>query len=140
MDREALETYIVPMVIENLTPAKHAAIEEAMDEHIRGLSAPQHRRKLMIIDTNYHLKIIECAGNKVIYNTSRLIFEQIYLKYRPEYMRDSRLVVAAEEHRRLFEALKEKEGEKTRRLIKQHIKSGRDHIVGSLLEDRHIEF
>lgn len=138
--REALETYLVPTIIENLTPKKLKDIEEAMNEHIKGVSAPQYRRLLMIIDTNFHLKIIECAGNKVIYNTSKMIFEQIYLKYRPEYMRDSRLNEAAREHKMLFEALKAGDVKKTRRLISQHIKSGSQHIVGSLLEDRGLAF
>ena len=111
-----------------------------MKEHRKGLTAPQHRRLLMIIDTNFHLKIVECAGNKVIYNTLKMIFEQIYLKYRPEYMRESRLIEAAQEHKDLFEALKARDVKKTRRLIRQHIKTGSDHIAGSLLRDRNIEF
>ncbi|MBU2550860.1 MAG: GntR family transcriptional regulator [Proteobacteria bacterium] len=137
--REALETYLVPNIIENLNARRLKEIEAALKEHSKGLTMPQHRRLLMIIDTNFHLKIVECANNRVIYNTLKMIFEQIYLKYRPEYMRENRLVEAGQEHKLLFEALKEKDVKKTRRLIRQHIKSGSDHIAGSLLEDRSIE-
>ena len=138
--REALETYLVPAVIKNLTDKRINDIEMAMKEHIKGVSAPQYRRFLMIMDTNFHLRIIECAENKVVYNMSKLIFEQIYLKYRPEYMRETRLKKAEEEHRMLLKTLKERDVKKARTLIRQHIKNGRDHIVGSLLEDKSIEF
>jgi DNA-binding GntR family transcriptional regulator len=139
MAREALETYLIPIVIKNLTDEKLSAIEKAMKEHIEALSVPQYRRLLMVIDTNFHLKIIECAGNKVIHNTSKLIFEQIYLKYRPEYMKEARLKEAAEEHIMLLKALKERDVKKARRLIKLNIKNGREHIVGSLRQDRKLE-
>lgn len=137
--REALETFMVPFIIEKLTDKKINAIERAMKEHTKGVSVPQYRRILMIKDTNFHLKIIECSENKVIYNISKLIFEQIYLKYRPEYMREPRLKEAADEHEMILESLKERDVRKTRRLIKQHIKRGREHVVSSLLEDKVIQ-
>ena len=115
------------------------AVEKAMKEHVKAASVPQYRRLLMIKDTDFHLKLIECAGNKVIYTVSRWILEQIYLKYRPEYMREARLKEAAEEHRMLFKALKERNAEKTTRLLKQHIRNGSEHIVGSLWQDKNIE-
>jgi len=138
--REALETYVVPAVIENLTDKRISAIERAMKEHTRGVSVPQYRRILMIKDTNFHLKIIECAENKVVYNMCKLLLEQIYLKYRPEYMREPRLAKAAEEHETIMESLKKRDVRKTKRLVKQHIKRGREHVVSSLLEDKTIEF
>ena len=138
--REALETYVVPSVIENLTDKRISAIERAMKEHTRGVSVPQYRRILMIKDTNFHLKIIECAENKVIYNMCKLLLEQIYLKYRPEYMREPRLAKAAEEHETIMESLRKRDVRKTKRLVKQHIKRGREHVVSSLLEDKTIEF
>jgi len=138
--REALETYVVPAVIENLTDKRISAIERAMKEHTRGVSVPQYRRILMIKDTNFHLKIIECAENKVVFNMCKLLLEQIYLKYRPEYMREPRLARAAEEHETILESLKKRDVRKTKSLVKQHIKRGREHVVSSLLEDKTIEF
>jgi DNA-binding GntR family transcriptional regulator len=68
-----------------------------------------------------------------------MIFEQIYLKYRPGYMQEERIKEAAEEHTALLEALKERDVRKTRRLIKQHIKNGRAHVAGSLWKDRDVK-
>jgi DNA-binding GntR family transcriptional regulator len=138
MAREALEVFLVPTILEKMTPKKLESIEKAMKEHVKAVSFPQYRRLLLIIDTNFHLEMIKSAENKVIYNFCKLIFERIYLKYRPEYMREERLKEAAKEHRLLFESLKSGDLKKTERLIKDHIRSGREHIVNSLWEDRHI--
>lgn len=137
--REALETFLVPTIIEKLTEAKLDSIEKAMREHVKAVSFPQSRRSMLIIDTNYHLEIIKCAENKVIYDFCKVIFERVYLKYRPEYMQEKRLKDAAKEHRLLFEALKNRDVQKTRRLIKNHIRAGREHIVGSLWQDRNMK-
>ncbi len=134
--REAFETFLVPDIIKNLTEKRLATLEKAMKEHVKAASVPEYRRSLMIKDTNFHLQMIRFAENKVIYNLCKLIFEQIYLKYRPEYMRDERLKEAAEEHRNLLMALKDRDVKKARRLIKQHIRNGREHVVGSLWQGR----
>jgi DNA-binding GntR family transcriptional regulator len=138
--REALETYLVPSIVKNLTDKRLNAVEKAMKEHTKGLSMPQYGRILMIRDTNFHLKIIECSENKVVYNMCKLIFEQIYLKYRPEFMREPRLRRAADEHEMILACLRERDVRKTRRLIRQHIRNGSAHIVSSLLEDKNVEF
>ena len=139
MAREAFEIFLVPTIIKNSTDKKLNALEKAMKEHVIAASVPEYRRILMIKDTNFHLEMIKLAGNKVIYNLCKLIFEQIYLKYRPEYMREERIKEAAQEHRAILQALKERDVKKTKRLIKHHIKNGREHIVGSLWQDRSIE-
>jgi len=139
MAREAFEIYLIPSIVKNLTEGKLRVIQEAMEAHVNASSVPEYRRILMLKDTNFHLAIIKAGENKVIYNLCKFIFEQIYLKYRPEYMRNDRLRDAAKEHRMLLEALKEKDVKKIRRLTRQHIKNGKEHIVGSLLEDKSFE-
>jgi len=138
--REALELYVVPEVVKRLTDRKLEEIGKALNEHMKAASFPQSRRNLMLKDTNFHLAIIGCSGNKVITNLCRLLLEQIYLKYRPEYMREERLKEAAEEHRKLLEALKERDVGKAKRLLRLNIRKGRDHIVRSLLADRTLDF
>jgi len=137
--REALETFLVPTIIAKLTDEKLESIERAMKEHVKAVSAPVYRRALLIIDTNFHLAIIKCADNRVLYDMCKNIFERVYLKYRPEYMKEDRLKEAAREHRQLFEALRQRDGRKTKQLIRQHIRAGRKHVVESLWQDRKVE-
>lgn len=132
MAREALEVFLVPEVIKRLTEEKMAVLESALKEHVTAASAPEYRRLLLMKDLNFHLKVIECAGNKVIHHLCKLIFEQIYLKYRPEYLQEERILEAANEHRALLSALKARDVKKVRRLIREHIRNGGDHVVSSL--------
>jgi DNA-binding GntR family transcriptional regulator len=136
---EALEMFVLPEVIRNLSPKKLEGIEKAMGEFVRAASVPQYRRLLLIKDTNFHLKIVESAGNEVIYNLCKRVLEQIYLKYRPEYMREERIKEAEEEHRMLLNAMRDRDLKRAARLLKQHIHKGRDHIVGSLTQDKRLE-
>lgn len=136
---EALQGYVLHAVVERLTEKKILGIEKAMKEHVEAASTPEYRRILMLKDTNFHLRVVECAENKVIYNLCKLILEQIYLKYRPEYMRDERLREAAEEHRLILESLRQKDVAKARRLLRQHMRKGREHIVNSLMEEKSLE-
>jgi DNA-binding GntR family transcriptional regulator len=136
---EALVTFLVPDVIQNLSDHKLNGIEKAMKEHVKAASVPEYRRILMIKDTHFHLKIIACAGNKVMFNICQWILEQIYLKYRPESMREERIKEAAEEHRMLLKALKDRDVKKATRLLGQHIRNGREHVVGSLWQNKSLE-
>jgi DNA-binding GntR family transcriptional regulator len=140
MALEALQIYLVPMILANLDEKKLNAVEKAMKEHVQALSVPQYRRSLMIKDTNFHLEIIKCADNKVIYTICQQIFERIYLKYRPEYLREERIRDATEEHRMLLQALKEKDEKKTIRMLKKHTRNAIDYVVDTLTQDRTIDF
>jgi DNA-binding GntR family transcriptional regulator len=133
---EALQGFVLPAVVENLTEERLQALQRAMEEHVEAASAPEYRRILMLKDTHFHLRVVEYAENKVIYNLCKLILEQIYLKYRPEYMRDERLREAAEEHEAILETLRRRDVAKARRLLRQHMRKAREHIVGSLLEEK----
>ncbi|MBW1788044.1 MAG: GntR family transcriptional regulator [Deltaproteobacteria bacterium] len=136
---EALDAFLIPSVVRHMNRKRLDAIENAVKEYVEAASVPEYRRLLMIKDTNFHLKIIECAENKVIYNLCRNIYEQIYLKYRPEYMRDDRLKEAADEHDMILEALKNKDEKRAAKLLRQHIRNARDHIAGGLWRDENFE-
>jgi len=134
--REALEIHVIPEVIAKLSRKKTKEIADAMNEHIKGASLSQSKRLLMIKDLNFHLKIVECAENKVIHSTCRWIFEQIYLKYKSEIMLESRIKKASQEHGNILNALIDGDVERTRRLITDHIHKGRKHIVDSIFQDK----
>jgi DNA-binding GntR family transcriptional regulator len=129
--REALETYIIPVVIKNLTPEKLDDIRETFKKYEKA-----NRRVLILVDAQFHLKIAEYAHNEVIHQILKDIFEKIYLKYRPEYMGENREKEVLKEHHDILESLRKGDTEDTIRIIKQHIRLGRDHVVGSLLGDR----
>lgn len=138
--REALEVYMVPILIKKLNQKKLNTLRKVMKEHLKVMAEPHYRRSLLFIDVNFHLKMVEFTDNKVMYNLCKTVLEQIYLKYRPEYVRDLRISEATEEHKRLFGALKEKDIQKSQRLLKQHIRNGKKNLLESLRLSVSLEF
>ena len=127
--RIALETYSIPLVIENWNKEKAKELKRAYEEHLVS-TRPENRRILLLMrDAQFHLKLVECAGNRVIYNLLNDVFEHINLRYRPEYLLEKRTIEAAKEHLDITDALEKAEENKVIRLVKEHIKNGRDHIL-----------
>jgi DNA-binding GntR family transcriptional regulator len=133
--REALEIYIVPMVIQNLDPKKLDEIQKAFGAH-REAYGNRYNRGLILLDAKFHLQIAEYAHNEVIYKILKDIFEQLYLKYPPQYLSDERAKAVVVEHRRILNALRKGDVQETVDVIKGHIKAGMGHVIGSLKPDR----
>ena len=134
--REVLEPSVIPDVVRNLTEESLDEIEAAMQGIIEAASVPDYRRHLMRRDTNFHLTIVKTSGNRVIYDICQRIFEQMYLKYRPEYLEDERLKEAGEEHRMVIEALRQRDTGKAKAYLRRNIRTGRKYIVGRLRAER----
>ena len=132
--REALETYIIPEVIENMNSEKLNAIKSAYKEHVIEKS-PYHRRLVLMRDLGFHLKIVEIAGNSVIYDVVKGIFERIYLGYRPEYLVDQRIKSVVKEHRAILDAIEKRDIEAAIDSTKKHIKNGMDYVLESIYRE-----
>ena len=127
--REALEVSVIPEVIKNINSKKLGEIRLIFEKRKK---VRRPRRELILEDTLFHLSIVECANNNVIYNLLRYIFEQVYLKYRPEYLSDDRVKVCIREHRVLLNSLAKGNIEKTIILVREHIRSGMEYIIESI--------
>ena len=127
--REALEVSVIPDVIKNINSKKLKEIRLFFEKR---KNVKQPRRELILDDTLFHLSIVECANNNVIYNLLKYIFEQVYLKYRPEYLSDARLKVCLGEHKVLLDTLAKGNVEETIVLVREHIRSGMEYIIGSI--------
>ena len=126
--REALEVSVIPDVIQNLDFRKLDEITETFRK--RNVIRP--RRELILEDTLFHLTIVKCANNDVIYQLLKYIFEQVYLTYRPEYLSDDRIKVLIKEHRTLLNSLRKGNVEETIVLVREHIRSGMEYIIRSI--------
>ncbi len=129
--REALETYLVPFVIENLKPNDHRELHSALRAFREppGASQPGYQRFYMIKDAEFHLRIVEYAQNRTIYKLLKEVFENIYLRYRPEYLSEERVERAASEHRAILSALGKGDVEETTNLLRKHIENGMNHVI-----------
>ena len=137
--REALETYIVPIVIEKLKLNKVDNLIKVFKES-KDVIVQKNGRALMIEDAEFHLKIAEYAENRIIYNFLKEIFEHIYLRYRPEYLTGERVKEAIREHREILISLEKDDPERSIYLFKKHIKNNLFHIIEHLKRNKEIVF
>ncbi|MCD6152356.1 MAG: GntR family transcriptional regulator, partial [Syntrophobacterales bacterium] len=131
--REALEVSVVPAVIQNFNSGKMDEIRQIFRKR---RDAKRPRREVLLEDTLFHLTIVRCANNDVIYNLLEYVFEQVYLKYRPEYLTDDRIKVLIKEHRALLDSLMKGNIEETMILVREHIRSGMEYIIQSIQLDK----
>lgn len=129
--REALEIYIVPMVIQNLDSKKLDEIQKAFSAHLEAYG-DRFNRGLILLDSKFHLQIAEHSHNQVIYRVLKDVFEQLYLKYPPQNLSDERAKAVVVEHREILNALRKRDVQATVDVIKLHIKAGMAHVINSL--------
>jgi len=98
----SLEVFIIPAVIQNIDSKKLDEIRQFFKKR-RDVRRP--RREVILEDTMFHFAIVRYADNDVIYNLLEHVFEQVYLKYRPEYLTDDRIRVLVKEHRAILNSL-----------------------------------
>ena len=137
--REALETYAIPLIIENLTKEKLESMRRAFTEHSPAVT-PESRGMLLLKDVQFHLRLVEYSGNQVIYNLLNDVFEQIYLRYRPEYLGKGRIRESDLEHRAILKSLDRGDAAEAIRLVKDHIWKGMDGIIRNIPNERNMVF
>jgi len=131
--REALEVYLIPAIIKNLSSAKLKKIKN--DSKV--VHDDKDDRRLTILkDAKFHLSIAEIAENKTIYRILSGIFEEICLKYRPEYMGDERIREVICEHRELLDAINKRDVKEAIRATREHNNRGGRYVANSLSKIR----
>ena len=122
--REGLEILAAEEAIKNQNSEILKKIEKAMIEH-RKYHYDIVTRKRLALDAVFHLKIAEMGRNRNLIRFLRQVFEHIYLRHRSEGISPKRLVTSAEEHQKIFDAIREKNMAKARGLTRQHVRAGK---------------
>ena len=133
--REALEIYLIPTLLENMTEENISAIRESFRDH-QDSNSPDYRRLLMYKDASFHLTIAKASANQVIVDLLEMVMERIYLKYRSEYLGDERIQKVLKQHRGILDALRHRDEEKAIQRTKEHIQTGLEHMISSLNNTR----
>ena len=134
--RESLEIYMVPTIVKNLNSEKLSDIKKSFKNYSN--KTTEDKRLLILRDAQFHLKIAKLAHNNVIYRLLNGIFDEICLKYRPEYMGDERITEAVQEHRRILNALEKQDVKKVIAMTKEHNRKGKEHVINSICKDKPI--
>jgi DNA-binding GntR family transcriptional regulator len=129
--REALEVYLIPILVEKLTEKSIKKIREFFKVQ-EDSTAPNYRRLLILKDAAFHLTLAKLAGNQVMVDLLEKVVERIYVKYRPEFLGDERITKVLAQHREILDALRRKDTQRAIKLTREHIRSGMEHMINSL--------
>lgn len=129
--REALEILAMEESINNQDPKMLDGVKKAMIAH-RKYNLDIVTRKRLALDATFHLKIAEMGRNRNLVRLLRYVLEHIYLRYRCEGISPKRLTQAAEEHQKIFNAIKGSDTRKGKTYMKQHMGAAQIAIINGI--------
>jgi DNA-binding GntR family transcriptional regulator len=136
--REALEAFAVEKAIENLTEA--AVTELSAKIHLYGKDVQKRfTRDRLVYDQDVHLEIARLSGNQTLAKTLAQVFERIILKRRTDGLYDpARGITAHQEHMKLLQAIKRRNTQEAVKIVRAHIRAGRDNVLADLKQRQEI--
>lgn len=122
--REVLETGFIGQALENLTEKKLLNVQKHKLAYEKAIS-DRVQRKLFILDTEFHLAILEMAGNSILTSRYKDLSQKIFLRFRTEDLRIERIEQIRLEHDELYEAISLKDADRARELVLMHHRNSR---------------
>lgn len=117
--REVLEVGFIGKAIRRMTDKRLKNLEKKKDNYELAIDNLV-TRKLFILDTEFHLAIMEMAGNEILANRYRDVSQKIFLRFRTEDLRMDRIADIRKEHHNLFEAIAMRDVERAKELVRVH--------------------
>jgi len=129
--REIIELGAARQAIQKLTSEKldllrrqKGLYEKAVLEHIS--------RGRFTLDQEFHACYVQMAENPYLTDYFREVYQRIFLRHRIEGLPAGRAKEVVVEHNAIFKAINLKDVERTKELIKHHIKAGKEYIFSSI--------
>ncbi len=136
--REALEAFAVEKAIENLTGSAFAELSAKISLYGRDVQK-RFTRERLVYDQDVHLEIARLSGNETLAKTLAQVFERIILKRRTDGLYDSaRGITAHQEHLKLLQAMKKRHTQDAVKIVRAHIRAGKDHVLSDLKQRQEI--
>jgi DNA-binding GntR family transcriptional regulator len=136
--REALEAFAVEKAVENLTEASFAALSAKINAYGKDVQR-RFTRDRLVYDQNIHLEIARLSGNETLTKTLAQVFERIILKRRTDGLYDpARGISAHQEHLKLLQAMKKHNTQDAVKLVRAHIRAGRNNVLADLKQRQEI--
>lgn len=131
--REILELGAIGPAIQKINPEKLRALEEQKKRYEK-VVAEQLTRGRFTIDQDFHSCYIQMAENPYLTDYFREVYQRIFLRHRIEVLPVGRAREVVLEHKELFKAISMKDEESAKKMIKHHIKAGKDYIFSAIFD------
>lgn len=125
--RQVLDVGFVGQAIRNMTEKGLQILKKRKIAYEKAINN-QVTRKFFILDADFHAGILEMVGNDTLTTQYRDICQKIFLRFRTEDLRLDRIREIAEEHHQIYEAIRLKDVEQAKELLKFHHKSSQKNL------------
>jgi DNA-binding GntR family transcriptional regulator len=125
--REIMEVGTIGKAIRNMDDRKLAVLEQRKNDYKNAISDRVHR-KLFVLDSEFHAAIIEMIDNPILSERYRDICQKIFLRFRTEDLVIERIPKIAAQHDELFEAVRIRDVDRAKELIKFHNENARQNL------------
>ncbi|SHO43788.1 GntR family transcriptional regulator [Desulfopila aestuarii] len=132
--RDVLETGFMSQAIDNLTDDNLKKIEQHKVSFEKAISHRVHRG-LFVLDTEFHLAILDLIGNEMLSSRYKEICQKIFLRIRIEQLGMERVEAIIQEHNQLYEAICNRDKKGARDMVLQHHENSRNSLYPILFPD-----
>ncbi len=132
--REILEIGTIGKAIRRMTQEKLDRVARRKAEYEAAITDRVHRQ-LFVLDTEFHAGIIDMIDNDYLVERYREICRKIFLRFRTEHLRMTRIQEIVEEHNRLFEAIRIKDVDRAKELIRGHNTNAQQNLFSIIFQD-----
>jgi len=129
--RELLELGAIGQAIRKLTPEKLELLEKQKALYEKAV-IEQISRGRFTLDQEFHACYVHMAENPYLTDYFREVYQRIFLRHRIEGLRAGRAREVVLEHEEIFDAIQSGDLRKTKDLIRNHIRAGKEYIFSSI--------
>jgi len=133
--REIIELGAIEPAIRKVTPEKLKDLERQRKLYEKSV-VEQVTRGRFTLDQEFHACYVRMAENSYLTDYFREIYQRIFLRHRIEGLPVGRAKEVVSEHKEIFKAISMKDVENTKKLIKHHIKTGKDYIFSAIFDQK----
>jgi len=132
--REALEGMAVRLAAQHISDEEIDAIRTLLDEHEKAVQRSAGREYFQQEgDLDFHYRIVQASGNdKLIAMLGGELYHLVRMYRYRSSLTDSRPQRALTEHRRILDAVAERDGELAEMLMRRHLAGARKSIAAQL--------
>jgi DNA-binding GntR family transcriptional regulator len=132
--REAIEAYAAEQVIIKGNEIELKALEEKLIAY-ESYQPPYYDRKKVILDSDFHLRLVELTDNQVLRWHLKLDLQHIYLRANLNNYSIERMNASTVEHRQLLERIRAKDVLGAVEMIRAHIQRDRKYVLACFSEN-----
>ena len=137
--RELIEPYMAEKAAQSMTEDQMNSLLDILNEYKKLIAGPYTRQRLLV-DKRFHVEIAKWSGNKKLSQILDRIYDQIIIKRQIMHLPSHRGQAAYKEHLEVFKSLEKRDGKKAAALMKDHIRTGRDFVMGHIEQREEFEF